>query len=747
MDRSRALADEHGATLPQTLLAALMVLIGRYSGSDVVAVALEGSGATVHRTDLSGDPSFAELLEQVRRGGSDRDLGQDMDLSSDEAPAIVAVRVGDTGEGLAGEVQYSTALFDAATVERLGAHLVTVLEAVAADAGQRVGDLSVLAVGECEELVAGGDGGCVALPLVGGVHGLIAEWAVAVPDAVAVVAGGESVTYGGLMVRANRLAHLLRGMGVGAESVVGLCLPRGVDMVVAVLAVWQAGGAYLPLDPEYPADRLEFMLADAGVQVLVGERSVAGGLPVDAVHGRVVWLDDPAVVGVLDELPSAAPDVTTVADQLAYVIYTSGSTGRPKGVQVAQGGVVNLALALRSALGVEPGVRVLQFASQSFDAAVLDVVVTLAGGGALVVASSEQRRVPAELQGLVRAEGVVSASVSPSLLGVLDEAALAGVGSLFVGTERVGEAVVREWAPGRRFFVGYGPTEITVIACAGLADPDAQGAPAIGRPLANTQVYVLDAQGFVAPVGSTEELVAGVWAGVLGLDRVGADSFFELGGLLATQVISRIREVRRARHVGGSISRPCGAWPRVAQASGTVAPPMTVADRAQPLPGELWFLDQFHRIQPAHADPAGRRAGPGRPDYRAGCDGRAEVLRTRLVADADGVPHQVIDPPGLPARGGRCVRRGGPRHVRGGAAARRCDAAVRGGRPVVRATLTKVADEKYVLLLTAHHVIFDEWSDHLFQHELSGCGRAEPAASSARAVRRLLRLAARMDVR
>ncbi|MFJ4243824.1 amino acid adenylation domain-containing protein, partial [Streptomyces iakyrus] len=897
VDRSRALADEHGATLPQTLLAALMVLIGRYSGSDDVAVALEGSGATVHRTDLSGDPSFAELLEQVRRG------------ESDEAPALVTVKVADTGEGLTGEVQYSTALFDAATVERLGAHLVSVLEAVAGDAERPVGDLSVLGAGEREELVAGGDGGRVALPPVGGVHELIAERAVTSPDAVAVVAGGESVTYGGLMVRANRLAHLLRGMGVGAESVVGLCLPRGVDMVAAMVGVWQAGGAYVPLDPEYPADRLGFMLADAGVQVLVGERSVAEGLP---VAGRVVWLDDPAVVGALAELPSVAPDVTTVADQLAYVIYTSGSTGRPKGVQVGHGGVVNLALALRSALGVDPGVRVVQFASQSFDAAVLDVAVTLAGGGALVVASSEQRRVPAQLQGLVRAEGVVSASVSPSLLGVLDEAALPGVGSLFVGSERVGEAVVREWAPGRRFFVGYGPTEITVIACAGLADPEAQGAPTIGRPLANTQVYVLDerlrpvpvgvagelyiagagvargyggrpaltgerfvadpfaadgtrmyrsgdvvrwlgdgrldfvgradeqlkvrgfriepgeieavlaehpqvrtavvvafgegtdrrlaayvvpadgvvgmpatgelrefvsgrlpefmvpsvfvelaglpltangkldrsalpapevqpssGEGFVAPSGTTEELIAGIWAGVLRLDRVSAmDSFFELGGhsLLATQVISRIREVMGVELAMSVLfDQPTvrGLAQAVAEASGTVAPPMTVADRTQPLPlsfaqQRLWFLDQLDSGSTGYNLPMPIRLD-GALDLAAltaaldAMVARHEVLRTRLVADADGVPHQVIDPPAaFPLAVVDASGEADPDTY--AAELLRADATEPfdlAAGPLVRATLIKVADEKHVLLLTAHHVIFDEWSDHLFQRELS----------------------------
>ncbi|MFD6286392.1 amino acid adenylation domain-containing protein, partial [Streptomyces sp. NPDC060205] len=929
VERSRALADEHGATLPQTLLAALMVLIGRYSGSDDVAVALEGSGATVHRTDLSGDPSFAELLDQVRRAESDRDLSQDVDLPSDEAPVTVTVRVADSGEGLAGEVQYSAALFDAVAMERLAAHLVRVLEVVAEEGDCRVGDLSVLSVGERELLVAAGDGGEVALPVVGGVHELIVERAASAPDAVAVVAGGESLTYGGLMVRANRLAHYLRSVGVGAESVVGLCLPRGVDMVAAILGVWQAGGAYLPLDPEYPADRLEFMLADAGVEVLVGERSVAEGLPVDAVAGRVVWLDDPAVVGVLAGLPSEAPGVSVVPGQLAYVIYTSGSTGWPKGVQVAHGGVVNLALGLGSALGVGVGVRVLQFASLSFDAAVLDVVVTLAGGGVLVVASSAERRVPVELQALVRAQGVVSASVSPSLLGVLEEAALAGVGSLFVGSERVSGSVVREWAPGRRFFVGYGPTETTVIACAGLADADADadaeaesdadaaavGVPAIGRPLANTRVYVLDARlrpvpvgvagelyiagagvargyggragltgerfvadpfaadgsrmyrsgdvvrwlgdgrldfvgradeqvkvrgfriepgeieavltghpqirtavvvafgegtdrrlvayvvaadgvigmpaaaelrefvagrlpefmvpsvfvelaglpltangkldraalpapdmqqsmsqaaDFVAASGTTEELVAGVWAGVLGLDRVGVtESFFGLGGhsLLAMQVVSRIREVLGVDvPVAAMFDQPTvrGLAAVVEDTvRGPLAEPVRPVDRTRPLPlsfaqQRLWFLDQLDPGSTEYNLPLPIRLD-GDLDVAAlttaldAMTVRHEVLRTRLVADADGVPHQVIDPPAeFPLS--VVDASGEPDPDTYAAELLRADATEPfdlADGPLVRGTLIKVADEKHVLLLTAHHVIFDEWSDHLFQRELS----------------------------
>ncbi|MFJ6574294.1 amino acid adenylation domain-containing protein, partial [Streptomyces sp. NPDC091292] len=338
---------------------------------------------------------------------------------------------------------------------------------------------------------------------MGGVHELISERASVAPDAVAVVADGESVTYGALMARANRLAHYLRDTGVGAESVVGLCLPRGVDMVVAMVAVWQAGGAYLPLDPEYPADRLEFMLGDAGVRVVVGQRSMAEGLTVE--HG--VWLDDPAVAAALAELPSTAPDATTTADQLAYVIYTSGSTGRPKGVQVAHGSVVGMVSALGPVLGAGPGVRMLQFASFSFDAAVLDVAVTLASGGSLVVATSEERAESALLTSMLRADGVSAASVVPSLLGVLDPREVPGVGTLLLGAERLTEPVARAWSAGRRLVNTYGPTEATVMVTTGTVEPDGlSGAPAIGSPVGNARVYVLDERLNPLPVGVAGEV-------------------------------------------------------------------------------------------------------------------------------------------------------------------------------------------------------------------------------------------------
>ncbi|MGW6642429.1 amino acid adenylation domain-containing protein, partial [Streptomyces iakyrus] len=533
----------------------------------------------VLRTGLSGDPSFRELVGRVREtalgayahqdvpfeqlvdeliterdrsrtplfqvlfsyvaGASDGTAegaagegpggGADAadDLGASELPVKfdLALTMSDADGSLTGTIEYSTALFDDTTVERLAGHLVTLLEAVAEEADCRVGEVPVLSAGERELVVEGWNASSVDVPMVRGVHELIAERAVSAADAVAVVAGGESLTYGGLMGRSNRLAHLLRGMGVGAESVVGLCLPRGVDMVVAMVAVWQAGGAYVPLDPEYPADRLEFMLADAGVQVVVGERSLVEGLSV----GQGVWLDDPAVGEVLAGLPSEAPEVECSADQLAYVIYTSGSTGRPKGVQVAHGSVVGMVSALAPVLEAGPGVRMLQFASFSFDAAVLDVAVTLASGGVLVVATSEERAEAALLTSMLRTEAVRAASVVPSLLGVLDPEEVSGLQTLLLGAERLTEPVARAWSAGRRLVNTYGPTESTVMVTTGVVESEGlTGAPAIGAPVANARLYVLDDRLNPVPVGVAGEVyIAGpqVARGYRGRPHLTAERF------------------------------------------------------------------------------------------------------------------------------------------------------------------------------------------------------------------------------
>jgi amino acid adenylation domain-containing protein len=332
---------------------------------------------------------------------------------------------------------------------------------------------------------------------------LIARRATRHPDAPAVVFDGVRLSYAELDARANRLAHHLRRQGVGAESMVALGLPRGVDMVVAILAVWKAGGAYLPLDPDYPVERLAFMVADSGARVMVARRDLVELLP---ASGTTVWLDDPDLTEQLAALPDTAPDGASSPDTLAYVIYTSGSAGTPKGVAATHGGLANLVSVFTSLMRIEPGAGVLQFASFSFDASVLDLAVTLSGGGSLVVATAAQRTQPALLRELVASAGVRSASVVPSLLGVLDPDDFAGIGSLVIGAEAIEPGLAATWARDRRLINTYGPTEATVITAAARVDPGRAGAVPFGSPVANTKMFVLDGALRPAGVGVVGEL-------------------------------------------------------------------------------------------------------------------------------------------------------------------------------------------------------------------------------------------------
>ncbi|TQF02756.1 AMP-binding protein [Kitasatospora acidiphila] len=288
--------------------------------------------------------------------------------------------------GLRGSLLAAADLFDAETVRRMGDWLVRVLDEVAAAPGTRLASVDVLGEVERALVLTGWNGPSVEVGSL--VPDLVARRAAELPDAVAVVCEGVELSYAELDARANRLAHFLVGRGVGAESVVGLCLPRGVEMVAAILGVWRAGAAYVPLDPEYPAERLAFMVSDSGACLVVGEGGVDVAGPEVAAQ------------------PSTAPDVDLTGAQLAYVIYTSGSTGRPKGVAVTHGAVAGMAVALGPHLGVQVGTRVLQFASFSFDASVLDVVLTLSAGGTLVVASAGERADAGLLVKMLRGVGL-----------------------------------------------------------------------------------------------------------------------------------------------------------------------------------------------------------------------------------------------------------------------------------------------------------------------------------------------------
>ncbi|WP_167532765.1 non-ribosomal peptide synthetase [Streptomyces alboniger] len=581
------------ATMFMVVHAAVGVLLARLgAGEDVplgTPVAGRGDAALeelagffvntlVLRTDLSGDPTFAELVERVRatdlaayahqdvpferlveelnpsRSVSRNPLFQVMlalpNLPDPEwklrgtrvcplpmvAPAArfdlavtLAERRDERGApaGLDGDVLLAADLFDEDTAWKLADRLVRVLEQVAADPDIRLSEVDVLTADERAQVVERWNDTAVAAP-----DALVPERfqlrAGLSPDVMAVRCGQDVVSYRELEARANQLARYLTGRGVGREARVGLCLPRGVDMVVAELAVWKAGGAFVPLDPEYPADRLAFMVADSGARVVLGTAATLADVPVAA---KVVLLDEARTVAELAAEPAAPLATTVLPGQLAYVIYTSGSTGRPKGVAVAHDGVANLAAAMRPVLGVSEGVAVLQFASFSFDAAVLDVAVTLAAGGTLAIASSRERAEPAALARMIDAAGVSTASVVPSLLSVLDPADVPGVRNWVLGAELLTAGLASRWTPQARVWNTYGPTEATVMATVGPVDAGIGAGdepPPIGRPLANMRTYVLDASLHPVPPGVVGEVYIagpGVARGYVGRPGLTAERF------------------------------------------------------------------------------------------------------------------------------------------------------------------------------------------------------------------------------
>ena len=424
-------------------------------------------------------------------------------------------------------LEYSTDLFDRASVEAMAGRLVRLLEAALAAPDRAIGSLDILAPAERHTILREWNDTAHPVP-VATLPQLFAAQAARTPDTIAVVFEDTALTYAELDARANQLAHHLQGLGVGPEVVVGLCVERSLEMVVALLGILKAGGAYLPLDPGYPPDRLAFMLADARVDVLVTRTALRDRLP--PAPARIVCLDadGPAIA----RHPTAAPAHALCPQNTAYVIYTSGSSGVPKGVAVTHGGIPNLATAHIEGLAITGESRVLQFASLSFDAAIWEISATLLSGAALILMPPERGDA---LTRVVRQTGVTHATLPPVVLAGLLEGL--PIESLTVAGESCSPELVLRWSAGRRMINAYGPTETTVCATMSEALCGAI-VPDIGRPIWNTQVYVLDGGLEPVPAGVAGELYiagAGLARGYLGrpgltAERFVADRFGPAGG-------------------------------------------------------------------------------------------------------------------------------------------------------------------------------------------------------------------------
>ncbi len=409
------------------------------------------------------------------------------------------------------QLNHHTDAIDEKTADQLIVWFLRVLEGITADPERPVHELEVLTVAEREQLLHGWNDTTVEVaPCT--LTELLAAQAARTPDATAVVAEGVELCYVELNSAANRLARQLISRGVGPEQVVALALPQSAELVVAVLAVAKAGGAYLPVDLDYPADRIAFMLDDAAPVTVLTTTGTAAALPIGYLD-RLLLLDDPAVRAMLDDSDNA--DLTDLdrggrlrAGNAAYVIYTSGSTGQPKGVVVSHAGIPSLVVTAVDRLGVGPDSRILQFASISFDVAVWDLCMAL-GAGATLVVIPESRRIPGpELTDYAHQHGITHMVLPPSLMAALPEDATLPAGAtLLMGTETVPPPLVARWCTELRVFAAYGLTETTVNSTLWRAPPGWTGHTVpIGRPDPNTRVYVLDTALRLTPAGTTGEL-------------------------------------------------------------------------------------------------------------------------------------------------------------------------------------------------------------------------------------------------
>ncbi len=585
-NRLTKLSQEQGCTLFMTLLAAYHTLLYRYTGVADILVGtpianrdhseIEGLigffvNTLVMRADLSGNPSFSQLLSHVReialgayvhqelpfemlvetlhpernlshtplfqvmfalqnapmsqvelagltisslraeRATAKFDLSLSMHNSTNFAEASPTTRLS-TGAGLVGVWEYSTDLFDSSTIERMTGHFVTLLEGIVANPEERISQLPMLTQVEQHQLLVEWNSTQAEYPFDKCIHELFEEQCLSTPDTVAVIFDNQQLTYQQLNCRANHLAHYLQSLGVKPDTLVGICVERSLLMVVGLLGILKAGGAYLPLDPDYPQERLSFMLEDAQVPVLLTQQQLFEKLPQN--QAQIICLDTD-----LQFISQSSPDnlITTVqAANLAYVIYTSGSTGQPKGVMLSHRNICNHMFWMQATFPLTEKDKVLQKTPFSFDASVWEFYAPLLVGGQLLLAQPGGHADTAYLLKLIAQEQVTTVQFVPSLLQILiEQGGLETCHSLkqiFCGGEALPVALQENVLSNLNVNLHnlYGPTEACIDATFWTCKQgiERQVVP-IGRAIANTQIYILDEYLQPVPVGVPGELHIG----------------------------------------------------------------------------------------------------------------------------------------------------------------------------------------------------------------------------------------------
>ncbi|WP_165742232.1 non-ribosomal peptide synthetase [Candidatus Thiosymbion oneisti] len=447
------------------------------------------------------------------------------DMPQQEGQFDLSLELSEREKNFAGVFKYNTDLFDEATITRMAEHFRVLLEEILDNPKQTLSRLPLLIEAERQQLLAWNRTE-THYPQDKTIVDLFQEQVAKIPENIAVIFEDQQLSYRELNSRVNRLAHYLMGLGVGAETLVGICVERSLEMIIGLLGILKAGGAYVPLDPEYPEGRLQFMLEDSGIKVLLSQSSLLDGLP--ASNGKTVCLDTEwekiAACSKEDPARQSGPE------NLAYVIYTSGSTGKPKGVMVEHLGLTNLIHAQVQAFGIIRESRLLQFASFSFDASVSEIATTLTSGATLQLGLGDRFLPDEQFVRSIERQSITHVTLPPSFLVALPQAELPGLETMVVAGEACPLELVERWSSGRRFINAYGPTESTV--CATLTECRANGnPPPIGKPIANTRIHILDTNHNLTPPGIPGELcIAGVGLarGYLNRPELTAEKFIEV---------------------------------------------------------------------------------------------------------------------------------------------------------------------------------------------------------------------------
>ncbi|MCB5168198.1 amino acid adenylation domain-containing protein [Streptomyces bambusae] len=585
LDRAEELARQAGAQPYDVLVAAFCTLLHRYSGIDDLVIGSPDENRRhdavssavgrftdlrVLRADLSGDPTFRELVRRIARATAEADdhaglpfdkLVEAVDpvvdpsrspvfqiafgtadadttaalpgihTSYEEIPATTTsldmswtlIRPVEPGTDAVLAIEFNTDLFDAESIARFARHYDGLLHTLTGAPDTRPAAAEMLSPADKLFLAEAAKG--PVRPVREST--VVAEFearAAETPDGVAVVVSGVETCYAELNARANRLAALLREHGVEPGARVGLCLRRDLDLPTAILAVLKAGAAYVPLDPAHPPGRVAEITADARLRVVLAHPEA--GRAVSEVGAPVVVLDE--VRDELAGLPCDNPPLAAGPDDIAYVIYTSGSTGKPKGVLLEHRGVVNFIDSARELFELTPADRVLGFASSTFDVSVFETFSALLTGARLYLATGEERLSVDRLQALMEQARITVIDLPPTVMPLLTPENFPDLRIAFVGGEAFSGELVNRWNRGRRLFNGYGPTECTVTMiveeCGGTWD----ASPPIGLPMTNHVAHVLDRELRQVPIGTPGELViggAGLARGYLNRDELTAEKF------------------------------------------------------------------------------------------------------------------------------------------------------------------------------------------------------------------------------